>query len=255
MVMQGGAVLLAAICAFGVSRLNPDWGKGAVIAVLCVCWFAFAFQTGFGVSMEGMVRWVAVGPVLLHLSSLLLPAFVWAFARRPANPASFILFACTPPLLVLQPDGGAALALALAVASRLLLKTYRGGLDITAVVVALIVAAVAWSRRDVLPPVAYVEDVVVVAFHALPLVGLLAGLALILVPAPFVATARAAIKSEDKAALLALAGLWVGFVLASVFGNYPAPVIGYGASPLLGWGVSLGLTLRSIGPLSAKRRP
>ena len=51
-------------------------------------------------------------------------------------------------------------------------------------------------------------------------------------------------KSTVSANLaLALAALWVGWIAGNLFGNYPAPVLGYGAAPILAWGLSLGLVL------------
>ena len=57
-------------------------------------------------------------------------------------------------------------------------------------------------------------------------------------PLPFLLTAHAAGK---RGAGYALAGFWAGLVLAGLLGNYPIPVIGYGASPVIGWVLALRL--------------
>ncbi|MET0337752.1 MAG: FtsW/RodA/SpoVE family cell cycle protein [Caulobacter sp.] len=247
--VQAAAGLIAAAAIFIVSRFSPARDDARSAAVMAVGLFALAATALFGVTMEGATRWIGFGPLLLHTASIGLPFVVWAFALRPATLLTAVLCAGSAAALAAQPDGGAAVAFALATAVRL--WTYRGRLDLAAAAFALVAAAWAWTRPDSLPAVSYVEEVVLVAFMAAPPVGLFAGLMLALLPAPFVFLGF----RKNAPAALALAGLWGGFVLASVFGNYPAPVIGYGASPWLGWGFSLGLALAHIGRASAKGRP
>ncbi|PZR35976.1 MAG: hypothetical protein DI526_05140 [Caulobacter segnis] len=106
-------------------------------------------------------------------------------------------------------------------------------------VLGLACAAYAFTRHDPLPAVAHVERVIPNAFAAAPLVGVLAGLAMAALP-------LAMLWRRREAQTLALAGVWTGFALANLLGNYPAPVLGAGASPLLGWLLSIGLA--SINP-------
>ncbi|WP_369058590.1 FtsW/RodA/SpoVE family cell cycle protein [Caulobacter sp. 73W] len=246
---QGVAGVIAAGLAFLMSRDRSALSLRAQVTVMALSLFAVAGTALFGVSMDGATRWIGVGPVLLHPASLALPAAAWVFALRPATLLTASLCAGIAVALALQPDGGAAFAFALAAVARL--GGHRGRLDLAAAAVAVVAAAWAWTRPDSLPAVSYVEEVVSAAFATAPPVGLFAVLMLALLPAPFLFIGL----KRRAVAPLVLGGLWAGFVLASIFGNYPAPVIGYGASPLLGWGVSLGLALAHIGPASAKGRP
>ena len=61
---------------------------------------------------------------------------------------------------------------------------------------------------------------------------------LVLLPLPFLLAARDARK---RSAAWALAGFWIGLAVAGLAGNYPIPVIGYGASPVVGWALALRL--------------
>ncbi|MDG2520920.1 FtsW/RodA/SpoVE family cell cycle protein [Caulobacter segnis] len=241
--VQGVAGVAAAASIFIVSRVST--ARSA--AVMGVGLAAFAATALFGVTMDGATRWIGFGPLLVHTASIGFPFVVWAFALRPATLLTAALCAGIAAVLAIQPDGGAAVAFALATAVRL--AAYRGRLDMAAAAVAIVAAAWAWTRPDSLPAVSYVEEVVFAAFMAAPPVGLFAGLMLALLPAPFVFLGL----KQNVAPALTLGGLWAGFVLASVFGNYPAPVIGYGASPLLGWGFSLGLAMAHVG--AGLRRP
>lgn len=76
-----------------------------------------------GYSAKGAVRWLAIGPYLLQPSEFLKPAFVvitaWLFAesaRRPDIPCNLIaigLFGLSVVLLIIQPDFGQTVLLAL----------------------------------------------------------------------------------------------------------------------------------------------
>jgi hypothetical protein len=61
-------------------------------------------------------------------------------------------------------------------------------------------------------------------------------------------TAKAQGRTQDLAVAVALSGVWIGLVGAHLFGNYPAPVIGYGASLVIGWLASLGFCLQRQRP-------
>jgi len=120
--------------------------------------------------------------------------------------------------------------------------------DVTALLMALAAAVWSWTRADPLPAIAHVERVVPEAFAANPAVGMAAGSLLILLSLPFVVRAFA---GGERAVAAGLAGLWIGLVAGNLFGNYPAPVVGYGASLVVGWLVSLGLVLSRPRPAPA----
>ncbi len=247
--MQGAAGVIAAALVFLMSANRSALSSGAQVTVMALSLFAVAGTALFGVSMDGATRWIGVGPVLLHTASLVLPAAVWAFAMRPASLLTAGLCAAIAVTLAVQRDGGAAVAFALAVVA--CLWGHRSRLDWASAAVAVVAAAWAWTRPDSLPAVSYVEEVVSAAFATAPSVGVFAGLMLALLPAPFFFFGL----KHDSAAALALGALWGGFVLAGIFGNYPTPVIGYGASPVLGWGVSLGLALAHMSRARVQERP
>ena len=85
-----------------------------------------------------------------------------------------------------------------------------------------------------LPPQPFVERVFFDAFSksvvtgAMLALSLIAGLTLIL---------RA--PGAERATRYALAGTLLGFILASLVGDYPTPLIGYGAAAIVGIGLAL----------------
>lgn len=244
MVLQVAAGLAGALLALVVAWLVRPPGRVAAVIVLALTLAIEAYILVAGVSMEGVRRWVALGPLQLHAASLLVPLAAWTAAQRlDAIVAS--LLAATLVVLAAQPDAASALALTLALGVVALVDKPKR--RIAGMLVILGAAGVAWalSRPDPLPAVDHVELVVRRAFEASPTMGSLAAVALIAIP-------LAMLWSRRTPAALALAAAWAGFVLANLIANYPAPVIGAGAAPVLGWLLSVGLTFATP---AAKQSP
>lgn len=234
MILQVAAGVVGALSAIVIAwRVRPP-GRIAAVIVLALTLAIEAYILVAGVSMEGVRRWVAVGPLQLHAASLLVPLAAWTAAQR-LDAIVALLLAATLIVLAAQPDAASVLALTLALGVVALVdKSKRRLAGILAVIGG---AGVAWalSRPDPLPAVDHVELVVRRAFEVSPTLGPLAAVALIAVP-------MAMLWSRRAPAALALAAAWAGFVLANLIANYPAPVIGAGAAPVLGWLMSMGLT-------------
>lgn len=244
MILQVAAGVVGALSAIVIAWLVRPPGRIAAVILLALTLAIEAYILVAGVSMEGVRRWVAVGPLQLHAASLLVPLAAWTAAQR-LDAIVALLLAATLVVLAAQPDAASVLALTLALGVVALVdKSKRRLAGILAVIGA---AGVAWalSRPDPLPAVDHVELVVRRAFEASPTLGPLAAVALIAVP-------MAMLWSRRAPAALALAAAWAGFVLANLIANYPAPVIGAGAAPVLGWLMSMGLTFATP---AAKQSP
>lgn len=246
LIVQSAALLLGGVVAAGLAfsawRPGP---KGA--ATLIGMALALLFATLGDAGSEGVHRWVAAGPVVLQPASIVLPFVVWAVAVARTNWWGGALTGAFALVLGVQPDAASATALLLALSVLAFVRRKVSAPGATALLMALAATVWAWTRVDPLPAVAYVERVVPTAFAANAVVGILAGLVLILLPAPFLLkalTARSQGRTEDFTVALALSGVWVALILANLFGNYPAPVVGYGASLVIGWLASLGLCLQ-----------
>lgn len=234
MILQGAAGVVGALAAVLIAWFVKPPGRVVAAVLLVLILIAEMYILVAGVSMEGVRRWVALGPIQLHAASLLVPLAAWLAAQR-LETATAIPLGATLLVLAAQPDAAAVLALTLALGAVALLdKTRR---KVAGILVAVGAIGVAWalSRPDPLPAVGHVELVVRRAFEASPTLGPLAAVALIAVP-------LAMLWRRRSLSSLALAAAWAGFVLANLIANYPAPVIGAGAAPVLGWLLSVGLT-------------
>ncbi|MBD3730190.1 MAG: hypothetical protein IE933_10835 [Sphingomonadales bacterium] len=188
-----------------------------------------------GPELHGVTRWLPLGPVTLHAGMLAIPALALLAARDPDY---------APPLLLvgllgafLQPDAASGFALTFAaIGLHHITRDWKVG---TVAIVGFI-ASIVMALNGELEPAPFVERILFdLALHhgAIALLlaaALVAGylLTLYTLPAP-------------RAVRFALAGSWFGFALMSVISNYPSLLIGYGAAPILGYGLAFGLANRN----------
>ena len=184
-----------------------------------------------GPSLDGVNRWLPIGPFKLHSGSLFLPAIL-ALMTRHENAMAPILLACILAGL-LQPDAAIGFAIVFAaVGLHDVTRDWRIGL----VCILGFVAALVMAVRGNPPPQEFVERVLVTsAAYSLPL-ALLLFLSLVV---SFFLILRAV--PVAKATRYALAGSLFGFTILSLMNNYPSVLVGYGAAPILGFGIGLGL--------------
>lgn len=192
---------------------------------------------------SGPERWLALGPLNLYMAPLLLPAFLAACSvclRHQRDNLAFTALIGASILLALQPDASQALAL-LAGTVILFWRDRADGLKSTlTVTVMALLTAWAISRPDPLEPVAYVEGVFSLALgHSV-----FAGLAVI-ASAGVLLVSLALYSRRGPAWLAALAAYYAILFACSVAGLTPAPLIGYGAGPLLGFGLLAALAARA----------
>lgn len=240
-----GVFSLAAVAAgcvvVGAYMNLAAWAVGLVLAVLISRtrfegWWPVLALAGLVVTfvfdgMQGVHRWIVLGPVRVNAAELLLPATVvaLAFDKRPLRLA---IAALIP--LALQPDASQAIAFAGGAIAILTMSEER---FLSAAFVAVL-AALSFLKPDPLAPVPEVEGIVGLASPALAMLAMfaLAGASV----APLAATRSAA--ASGLTAYLVLAAL------APMFGAFPVPLVGMGMSAILGtwlgFGALMGVTRR-----------
>jgi hypothetical protein len=184
--------------------------------------------------LDGVHRWLVLGPVRLNASTAVSPwllAGVYAQARRSPGRA-LALLAALLLVHVLQPDAAQATALALG-GLALIWRAPSATPATRAVAVVLVVgiAGLAWSRPDPLPALDHVERVLVLGLSGGPGLAVASVVAMALLLAPML-VARG---DASRALALGFAVYVLAAVAATFCGNYPVPVMGAGAGPVLGW--------------------
>jgi len=188
-----------------------------------------------GPAANGIARWIAAGPYLLNSGAFAFPALAVLAAQDEEYSAPILLAALYAGSL--QPD--AALGFA-AVFAAIGLHDVTRDWRIGIVAIIGFLASIAMALQGELPPQMFVERIFAGLIGSMPFLalGLLAALAasfvLILFALPL-----------DRASRFALAGSFFGFALMALLSHYPTILIGYGAAPILGYGLALSLVTRS----------
>ncbi|WP_240359657.1 hypothetical protein [Pyxidicoccus trucidator] len=199
--------------------------------------------------LDGVHRWIPLGPLRLNASASFLPWILGGLAASSAKARAMAVALVLGAQLVhvAQPDAGQATALAVGTVAMLAGGTVlRGWAQVAVGVTVVALAVCAWLRVDPLAPVDHVERILMLAFsHGVPWAGavIVAGSMLL---APMVIAVR---SQEGASARLALSlALYFGTTLGVTFlGNFPVPVIGAGAGPVLGWYAAAFLSSRGSG--------
>ncbi|BCS32547.1 hypothetical protein TBR22_A17610 [Luteitalea sp. TBR-22] len=238
---QTGAVMLALAIAGGGRALR---GRVHVPVVVVMAVALAGLAAPLLLDERPPRRWLAVGAVRLYMAPLLLPVFLHAqhvLARsgvhrsRLAGAATCLAgFA-----LVLHPDASQLLAvLAALVATYWLVDRRQGGARLAWPKLVL-APACAWAfwRPDPLQPVPHVEGVVALAFAHSTATG-----ALVLAAQLSFLLGLWRLGALTHGALTGIAAYYAVLFLCAHAGLTPAPLIGYGAAPWLGYGLLAAMT-------------
>lgn len=239
--MNAVAAVLGAGVAAVVSRLPSTTLSRASVPVSIVAVLLTASTLLFP-GLDGVHRWMVLGPLRLHASAIAVP---WVLLGMSA--ALNRRFALSAALAVgmsavhaAQPDAGQATAFALAASLLLLRARSTPWLPrLAGCAGTLAPGFLAWLRPDTLAAVPHVERIVQLAAAWAPALGVLAVLVLALLLLPAVVSAARAQASEGLAMSL---GVYIAATLGvTMLGNFPVPVMGAGAGPILGWYAATGI--------------
>lgn len=218
-------------------RLPPP-GRPATRAFLTAASIVTILLPFASAGVLGVHRWVSVAGLRLHASAIAAPLIILCVAAAASRRISHALAisATGGIILALQPDAAQAISLAAGCAVVLVCMGTKQPRQVLAAVALLLAVSVAsFVRRDPLPPVAHVEGIFEVVASRGPGPAVMATVALLLLPVPFfVAWYR-----HRHTTALALGVYIVMTLLAPAWGTFPVPVMGYGASPILGYFIAL----------------
>lgn len=241
---------VALVIAIGLAAALWWWPRGSSDNwIMPLALIALVATLVIGPDIDGVRRWLAVGPLTLHIGMLVVPTLAIGVARAgPRLAAATIGLAAF--VAALQPDLATAIAVLLV---SLVCSIFSGGplrWAATAAAAVALLWCLAFSQD--LPPVRFVEHVVAdAAARSGWLAGALLAVLLGTVAAPLVgwrSVGRAA-----QAACAACAASLAAYVLASLIGPYPTPMIGAGAAAILGWGLALGRLYAPVGTRQSRR--
>lgn len=203
----------------------------AVRILLGVLLFLLFVPLLTGPQLNGIARWLPLGPVQLHAGMLAFPAIAVLCARESRWAPAILLAALAAALL--QPDGGTAFAITFAAVG---LYHVTGDWRLAMVCIVAFFGGLHATINGELAPQPFVEQVFRTAAAIQPAMALALALSL--------ATAFALMLfaiPHNRSARFALAGALFGFFIIALMNSYPFPLIGHGAASILGFGFALGL--------------
>lgn len=222
------AALLAGLLLTMFARAPGSRGARRLMTIAML--FALFVPIATGPWVEGVARWIPIGPFALHTGSLLVPSLLVLALRDEDYAAPILLTAIFAGLS--QPDAAIGFAIVFAAAGfHDVSKDWRIGL----VTIFGFVAAIVMAMRGNPPARPFVERTLVDAAGVSPFLAAALFLAL---TASFFLMLRAI--HAPRSIRYTLAGSLFGFTILSIMANYPGVLIGYGAAPILGYGLALG---------------
>jgi hypothetical protein len=222
--VNGAALVLALALALLLPIPQDEARVTLLAAILVAALVATAFT---GTAVDGVRRWVSLGPVTLHVGYLVLPLLA-ALTPRLSSGRAVALLVLALLATLLQPDRATSIALAATLAALAYLRGDRA--TFVGLIVAIAGCAAALTNPDTLAPVRFVERVQQDAWAVEPLAGLALTLASL---APLL------VLRGNGMATLPLAAFMVAAGAMAFAGPYPSILIGYGVAPILGFGLAL----------------
>lgn len=231
--IQAVATLLMISFAYLGDSLPGDLGKGR-FPLACVVVAAAVCVLPLLTSENGPNRWVNLGPVRLYVAAIVLPlALVLSgglFQRK--SRMGMAALGGIGPVLVFQPDFSQLLAFS----AGLLLVLFNSPVSLMVrLAFAVLLGAAcgaAFAQPDPLKPVPYVEGVFELAFRH----SIFAGVVVLACAAAFLGLLAKGLRTVNPG-FLGIPAYYAVLYGCSAAGMTPAPLVGFGAGPLLGFGL------------------
>jgi cell division protein FtsW (lipid II flippase) len=236
------AAAVLGLLIWSVVRRLPPLKRPAAAMLLGAASIATILLPFASDGMLGVHRWISMGGIRLHASAIVAPLIISCVVAAASQwTGSALAIAATgATIMALQPDAGQTTSLAASCAVAFV--CFRGTQPrqaLACVGLLIAISAASFVRRDPLPPVPHVEGIFNVVASGGPGSAAMATLALFLLTVPFFA----AWLRHRRIITLAL-GVYVAMtLLAPAWGTFPVPIMGYGASPILGYFFALALGL------------
>lgn len=233
--LQNAAVLLlgglvSALCL----RAKKRPGKAALYSLMAASLLSLCAVFLFP-GAAGVHRWIDVGPFALHAALIALPVLLiglYAISKNGQHNAVSALCVFVSVLLFLQKDASMLTAFLFSVLP--LMRTSRADKSARLVVMGClpILTLLSWIYHPLLEPAAHVEGILGSALACSPILFVLGVLAMGMLFCPFGLCARQ--KARDPF-LPGCALFYAGWLLSCLSGAFPIPVMGYGASAVIGY--------------------
>lgn len=191
-----------------------------------------------GIELEGVKRWLPLGPVHVQPALILAPLLLAIAASREGRHWRALVL-LPVALIAAQPDGATSVALAAGIAALMAVTSNRSSrgwsqrrIATAAGAIILAVLGLIIAGFTTPPPVAFVEGTVEIA--------MLSGAPAMSLHTLTIALMLAALLSRHDPAGASLAAYFGVSGLTAVFMAFPMPLAGAGPSHVIGFGIAVG---------------
>ncbi|MBU3111949.1 cell division protein [Clostridium lacusfryxellense] len=196
------------------------------------------FLTFISSGIEGVHRWVSVGPIKFYVAVIILPIIIidiWKLLQIRDWWVSATITIVISILLALQPDASMLSAFAIPMIMLLWNKINNNTFRFCIVVLLFTLIIISWMFLDELPPVSYVENIVILVAN-MGLIWLCLGvISLVILPLPFIFFP----PKKYKLLSVSIGMYFIIILISTLLGNFPVPLMGYGVSPIIGYFISI----------------
>jgi hypothetical protein len=237
------AVVLGIPLALLLGSMHASFQRHLII--LSIVLLGLMSASLLSLDITGVHRWITIGPTYINISMILAPLILYAISTSLGRYKFFsVLLAISVSVIhVLQPDAGQATALGCAAIVIFLLT--RGVpfeirlIGITSIGVGI---TLAWRQPDSLPAVEHVEHILHLAVRigSLGVAGIVLSIISLLTPIFYILKHQHISRDNTVLAIAFIVYLGAAFYVTEL-GNYPVPIIGAGASSILGYYAIIGL--------------
>lgn len=216
------------------SKYNFCETKSITVIIICIITLLFTFINS---GIEGVHRWVSLGPIRLYISVIVLPIIIinlWNLLRKGNLMIATVSIICVSIILTLQPD--ASMMSAFSISSIILLWNKIKKLPLSLLIVFLgSLTIFTWVFLDGLAPVAYVEGIFKLVSDMGIIWFILGVISLTVMIIPFLIFP----PKKNKILSICFGTYFIIILISTVFGNFPIPLMGYGVSPIIGYFISI----------------
>ena len=194
--------------------------------------------TFIDLGLEGVHRWVSIGPIKLYIASIVLPILIiglWGNLKVVKWWIPTIITIGVSLLLALQPDASQTTAFIIPMAIILSCNINNVSFRYSLLGVVSLIIILTWKHLDTLVPVAYVEDIVKMVANMGVVWFALGITSLVILPLPFILFPPRNIRLPS----ICLGIYFMVVLISTLFGNFPVPLMGYGISPILGYFIAI----------------
>lgn len=188
-------------------------------------------------------RWLSLGPIRLNIGFLVGPWIIVQVVRywyQHSPKSGLDLLLPTGIILFIQPDRGQLIGLSCGIVPLVFLSNTKYW-KVTSLGLIAVGYLLAYFAKDTLEPVAHVERILQSASALSPFGGIAAWLAAVTPIVYCLYSAKNQWPTIRGWQALGLGGYVFGNLVASQIGQYPVAFVGYGASPIVGLCLGLGL--------------